>query len=112
MDLAEFARAIFALAVTLGLVGLAAVALRKFGPEWMGRLQSGTRARRRLAVVETLVLDPHRRLVLVRCDDQERLILLGEGRVLLSPSPPLPDSPETAHAEPAPPESALMETAA
>ena len=107
MDLAEFARAIFALAVTLGLVGLAAVALRKFGPEWMGRLQTGTRAKRRLAVVETLVLDPHRRLVLVRCDDQERLILLGEGRVLLSPSPPLPDSPE-----PAPSESAPMETAA
>ncbi len=107
MDLAEFARAIFALAVTLGLVGLAAVALRKFGPEWMGRLQSGTRARRRLAVVETLVLDPHRRLVLVRCDDQERLILLGEGRELLSPTPPQPQSPETARREPAP-----METAA
>jgi flagellar protein FliO/FliZ len=94
MDLAEFARAIFALAVTLGLVGLAAVGARKFGPEWMARLQSGPRAKRRLAVVETLVLDPHRRLVLVRCDNEERLVLLGEGQVLMSPAkPPSPQSP-------------------
>lgn len=85
MDLAEFARAIFALAVTLGLIGLAAWATRRFGPDWMARLQSQQKARRRLAVVETLVLDPHRRLILVRCDDQERLVLLGEGRVLMSP---------------------------
>ncbi|MGA0599438.1 flagellar biosynthetic protein FliO [Caulobacter sp. KR2-114] len=96
MDFAEFARAIFALAVTLGLVGLAAVGARRFGPEWMARLQSTTRTKRRLAVVETLVLDPHRRLVLVRCDDQERLVLLGEGQVLMSPAPadsPIPEAP-------------------
>jgi len=86
MDLVEFARAIFALAVTLGLVGLAAVGARRFGPEWMARLHAGQKARRRLAVVETLVLDPHRRLVLVRCDGEERLVLLGEGRVLMSPA--------------------------
>ena len=36
-------------------------------------------------VVETLVLDPARRLVLVRVDDEERLILLGEGRELIEP---------------------------
>lgn len=85
MDIAEFARAVFALAVTLGLVGLAAVGARRFAPEWMARLHSRTGAKRRLSIVETLVLDPHRRLVLVRCDDQERLVLLGEGQVLLSP---------------------------
>ena len=85
MDLAEFARAIFALAVTLGLIGLAAWGTRRFGPDWMARLQSQQKSRRRLAVIETLVLDPHRRLVLVRCDDEERLVLLGEGRVLMSP---------------------------
>ena len=31
MDFAIFARAVFALAITLGLVGLGAVALRRFG---------------------------------------------------------------------------------
>ena len=33
MEFADFLRAVFALALTLGLVGLAAVALRRFGPE-------------------------------------------------------------------------------
>ena len=33
-------------------------------------------------MVETLALDPSRRLVLVRFDQEERLILLGDGRVL------------------------------
>ena len=81
MDLATFARAIFALVLTLGLIGLAAVALRKYGPEAMARFQ-GPRKDRRLRVVETLVLDPARRIVIVACDGKERLVLLGEGRVI------------------------------
>ena len=40
------------------------------------------RKERRLLVVESLVLDPARRLVLVSCDGEERLLLLGEGQVL------------------------------
>ncbi|MFI4935476.1 MAG: flagellar biosynthetic protein FliO [Caulobacterales bacterium] len=81
MDLADLARALFALVITLGLVGLAAVGARKWGPEWMVRLQR-PKAERRLAIVESLPLDPSRRLVLVRLDETERLILLGEGRLL------------------------------
>ena len=87
MPLAELARAIFALAVTLGLVGLAAVALRRFGPDWVTRLQR-PRAERRLAIVESLPLDPARRLVLVRLDATERLLLLGEGRELTGAATP------------------------
>ena len=81
MEFADFVRAFFALALTLGLMGLCAVALRRFGPETLARLSAQKKARR-LAVVETLVLDPSRRLVLVSCDGQEMLLLLGEGRVL------------------------------
>ena len=81
MDLPDLARAIFALALTLGIIGLAAVALRKFGPDALARI-SKPRRERRLSVVENLVLDPTRRLVLVSCDGQEMLLLLGEGRVL------------------------------
>jgi flagellar protein FliO/FliZ len=81
MDFPDFARAVFALAVTLGLVGLAAVALRRFGPDALARFTAAKKDRR-LAVVESLVLDPARRLVLVSCDGKETLILLGEGRVL------------------------------
>ena len=81
MILADFARAIFALALTLGLLGLCAVALRRFGPDMLARL-AAQKKQRRLAIVETLVLDPSRRLVLVSCDGRERLLLLGEGRLL------------------------------
>lgn len=81
MHLADFARAVFALAMTMGLIGLAAVTLRRWGPETIAKL-AGPRRERRLAVVETLVLDPARRLVLVSCDGEERLLLLGEGQVL------------------------------
>ena len=69
MNFADFARAVFALVLTLGLVGLAAVALRRFGPDAIGRLIPN-RKDRRLAVVETLVLDPARRLVLVSCETE------------------------------------------
>ena len=81
MDLGDIARAFFALLLTLGLVGMAAVAARRFGPEWMVRLQR-PRDQRRMAIVESLPLDPARRLVLVRLDGVEKLLLLGEGRFL------------------------------
>jgi flagellar protein FliO/FliZ len=84
MILADFARAIFALALTLGLLGLCAVALRRYGPELLARV-SVQKKQRRLAIVETLVLDPSRRLVLVSCDGRERLLLLGDGRLLDAP---------------------------
>ncbi len=73
-------QAIFGLVVTLGLIGLAAYAARRWGPP--GMLQIRGPAERRLAVVESLTLDPSRRLVLVRFDQEERLLLLGEGRLL------------------------------
>src|SRR4051794_38973898 len=90
MNFADIARMIAALAVTLGLIGLAAAAARRYAPGALARLKAG--GPRRLAVVESLVLDPARRLVLVRFDEQERLILLGEGRMLDPPSaaPPSP----------------------
>lgn len=91
MNLAETFRAIFALAFTLGLVGLAAWAMRRFGPEALARM-APVRKQRRLTLVETLVLDPARRLVLVSLDGEERLLLLGEGQPLDS-SAPIPVSP-------------------
>ncbi len=87
MELTDFLRAVFALALTLGLVGLGAVALRRFGPDVLARFQ-GPRKERRLSVVETLVLDPSRRLVVVSFDGEEKLLLLGEGQVLPTPAKP------------------------
>lgn len=91
MGFLDFLRAVLALSVTLGLIGLAAWAVRRHAPGLLARLQgaSGPR-RRRLEVLETLMLDPARRLVIVRVDDEERLLLLGEGRDLLPPAPTAP----------------------
>jgi flagellar protein FliO/FliZ len=95
MFLADIVRMIAGLAVTLGLIGLCVVVLRRFGPETLKRLQ-GARKDRRLSVIETLVLDPSRRLVLVRFDQEERLILLGDGRMLSSQPALTPAPQETA----------------
>ena len=96
-DFVELIRAVAALAVTLGLVGLAGVALRKFGPDALSRI-TALRKDRRLQVVETLVLDPTRRLVLFTLDGEERLLMLGEGQLL-------DWAPSKAKRPPAPPKS-------
>ena len=84
MNFLDLARAVFGLAFTLGLIGLAAYAARRYAPQLLAKLNA-QRGERRMQVVETLVLDPARRLVLVRIDEEERLILLGEGRELIEP---------------------------
>lgn len=94
MDWMGLLRAVFALAIVLGMILALAWGLRRYAPQLMGRLQA-PRGRRRLQVVETLVLDPARRLVLVRLDEEERLILLGDGRELIEPraKPPVAVEP-------------------
>ncbi len=99
MDLLGLLRATFALAIVLGLILGLAYGLRRYAPGLMGKLQA-PRGKRRMTVIETLVLDPARRLVLVRLDDEERLILLGEGHELIEPrvrllSRPAPDTLDT-----------------
>ena len=81
MQFGELIRMFAALAITLGIFGLGVVAMRRFGPDVFKRLQQA-RGPRRLALIESLMLDPQRRLVLVSLDGRERLILLGEGRLL------------------------------
>jgi len=104
MDIFLLIRAVAALAITLGLVGLAGVALRKFGPDALSRI-TALRKDRRMQVIETLVLDPTRRLVLFTLDGEERLLMLGEGQLLdwapgkprkaLAPKPASKPSSET-----------------
>lgn len=84
MNFLDLVRAVFGLAFTLGLIGIVAWAARRYAPQLLAKL-SAERGARRMQVVETLVLDPARRLVLVRIDEEERLILLGEGRELIEP---------------------------
>ena len=59
------------LVFVLALIGLVAWLMRRFGPAMrMGRTG-------RLGVIETIALDNRRRLVLIRRDQVEHLVLLG-----------------------------------
>jgi hypothetical protein len=48
----------------------------------LGLIAGRPKAERRLSVVENLPLDGKRRLVLLRCDSQEHLVLLGPSQDL------------------------------
>jgi flagellar protein FliO/FliZ len=73
MDWLMWVRAVVALIATLALIGLAAYGARRFG-----MLQPGSKGRaRRMSVVESLMLDPRRRLILVKLDGREHLLLLS-----------------------------------
>jgi len=87
MNFIDLLRAMFALAITLGIIGLAAWGARRYAPQLLARL-SAERGEKRMKVVETLMLDPARRLVLVSIDGEERLLMLGEGRELIEPRGP------------------------
>jgi flagellar protein FliO/FliZ len=75
---------VFALAVTLGVFGVCVVALRRYGPDLVKKLQA-TQGPRRLKLVESLMLDQSRRLVLVEVDGAERLVLIGDARFADAP---------------------------
>lgn len=76
MDTTVYIRTIASLVLVLGLMMAVLWALRRFGLAGMVPRVGQTR---RLAVVETLSLDGRRRLVLVRRDGREHLLLLGGG---------------------------------
>jgi flagellar protein FliO/FliZ len=76
MDILQWARAFAALIATLGLIALAAYVLRRAG---MMQLRARGLAERRMKVVERLMLDPRRSLLLVRLDETEHLLLLSPG---------------------------------
>ncbi len=89
MDPIDFLQPLGALAFVLGLIALLAWAARRWR---LGVTPAGTA--RRLAVVEVLPLDQRRRLVLVRCDEREHLLLLGpDGNRVIAAGAPLVEAP-------------------
>ena len=66
---------VITLAVILGLIGLIIWAIRRYGRGSVGPAARGRLPR--LAVVDTLAIDGKRRLVLVRRDNVEHLVLVG-----------------------------------
>ncbi len=77
MESGQIIQVIAALLFVLALFGLLALLLRRFN-----QLQ-GQKEGSRLKVLETRILDSKRRMVLVKRDKQEHLLLLGPDRETL-----------------------------
>lgn len=74
MDSTHYLRFVLALLVVLGLIALFAWLAKRFR---IGSFPGTTVGSGRLQVVESLAIDPRQRLVLVRRDDREHLLLIG-----------------------------------
>ena len=78
LDYSNYLQFFFALIFVLGLIGAISLLLRHFGLGGAVRLQRRLKhGRRRLEVTDVLAVDARRRLVLIRRDNTEHLILLG-----------------------------------
>ena len=75
MELEGYLRFVVSLALVLGLIGVIAWGGRRFG--LAGRLPMVAGRDRRLGVVEAMSLDGKHRLLLVRRDTAEHLLILG-----------------------------------
>lgn len=81
MDTISFARFVVAFLIVLGLIGILWLVLRK-----MAQAQLIVGAKNpvgRLQIVETRFLDPKRRLVLIKRDKVEHLLLLSDGHEIV-----------------------------
>ena len=94
MSLDLYTRFVVALVAILALLAAFAWLMRRYGA---GRTMGG--GKRRLSIVEVAPIDGKRRLVLLRRDVTEHLVLLGPDGALLvesgiaAPAPPPPSSP-------------------
>lgn len=77
MSLVDYLRFLAALSVVLGLIGMLYWLARRYGIQRLGSLGMTGPGGGRLQVVEFRAIDPRRRLVLVRRDSVEHLLLLG-----------------------------------
>jgi len=90
MDVIDFGRYFAALLLVGALIGFAWLAARRYG---LAGIVQGT-VTKRLAVVESLMVGPKHKLIILRRDDREHLVLLGpDGTTLIESS-----TPESAHA--------------
>jgi len=86
-----FVRLILALIFVLGLILLLAAAYKKWAAGKVGTVGRGRD--KRIAILEVVTLDPSRRVILLRRDGVEHLVLVGGGNDVViesgigSPSP-------------------------
>jgi flagellar protein FliO/FliZ len=100
MALGDYFQFVFALAFVLVLILGAAWAFRRYGRGSVRAPRRGSPYRRRLGIVEAIALDTRRKLVLVRRDDREHLLIIGaqsetvvETGILVDPADAEDDAP-------------------
>lgn len=94
MGLLDYMRFLGAFAFVLALIGLCYWLVRRYAVERLG-LATNLGRPARLRIVETRILDGRRRLVLVRRDGVEHLVLIGgESDVVIEAGIPAPAEPE------------------
>ena len=93
-DSVSWLRVAFAFLLVFGLIAGMTFVLKYVTARGF-RLPTSNPSTRRLRMVESLPLDIRRRLVIVRCDGAEHLLLLGPERdiVVTTNLPPAPESP-------------------
>jgi flagellar protein FliO/FliZ len=98
MELVEIGKFISAFVLVIGLIGLMALAMRKYGNP---ALRIRGREEARLSLVESLAIDPRSRLLLVRRDDREHLLIKsGDHYVVVESGIVAPAMPEPSISEP------------
>ena len=88
MDTIDPARFVFASLVVLGLIGLLAVFLKyysqkTFGQKFTGKLFAANQITGRIAIVETYYIDHKTKLVLLKRDDIEHLLVISDGKAIV-----------------------------
>jgi flagellar protein FliO/FliZ len=81
MEFSDYMRFVIALAFVLALIAILSWAVRRYGVA--GRATARRGKSRRLQIVEILAIDSRRRVVLLRRDETEHLVLLGSGNDLV-----------------------------
>ena len=81
MEIADYLRFAAAFVFIIALIGGCAWGAKRFG--LASRLQGGTTTTHRLSIVEIRPIDMKRKLILIRRDNVEHLILIGPDRELL-----------------------------
>lgn len=74
-ELPQALRLVIALCIVFLIMGGLAFALKKLGLATSSTIKSGDK--KRLKIVESTPLDARRRLVILKCDDREHLVILG-----------------------------------
>ena len=80
MIMTDYLRFVLALVAVLGLIALFAWIVRRFR---LGGLAGSAMKSGRLEIVETLPIDGRQRIVLIRRDEKEHLLLIGQDRSML-----------------------------